>query len=68
MAWYIGERNVTETLAGAEKRFKSCFVEDGSVFSHQRLWRPETIQELIKAFVESPELSNDNFDNFYAEI
>ncbi|MDE0333201.1 MAG: AAA family ATPase [Nitrospinae bacterium] len=48
-------------LAAAEKWKQRCLLEDGSLFSEQRLWTRENFGELQTCFVERPDEGSDSF-------
>ena len=61
MARQVHNRDISQTLAAAEQWIKTCLVEDGSLFSHNSLWTPQLIDEVYHAFVEHPDLGEDDF-------
>jgi hypothetical protein len=61
MARQIHDRDISPTLAAADQWIKACLVEDGSLFSDKPLWTAQLVDEVYKAFVEHPDLGEDDF-------
>jgi hypothetical protein len=61
MARQVHNRDISQTLAAADQWIKMCLVEDGSLFSHASLWTAQLVDEVSHAFVEHPDLGEDDF-------
>jgi len=61
MARQVHNRDISRTLAAAEQWIKTCLVGDGSLFSDNSLWTAQLIEEVYHAFVEHPDLGEDDF-------
>lgn len=57
----IGARDLTPVLSAADNWMAACLIDDGSIFSDERLWSAQTIDEVHKAFVEHPDFGADSF-------
>jgi 5-methylcytosine-specific restriction protein B len=58
----LGPRDVEglEACQAAEQWIKGCLIEDHSVFSDS-LWTPALVGEVYRAFVEHPDVGEDDF-------
>ena len=61
MARLTNERNFAPVIEGAKKWIEDCLIKGNSIFSESLLWRPEQIAEVHAAFVEHPDLGEENF-------
>ncbi len=61
MARQVHDRDISQTLTSASQWIKTCLVEDGSLFSDNPLWTAQLIDEVYHAFVEHPDLGEDDF-------
>ena len=61
MAHQVHDRDISRTLAAADQWIKTCLVEDGSLFSQSPLWTAQLVDEVYHAFVEHPDLGEDDF-------
>jgi 5-methylcytosine-specific restriction protein B len=61
MARQINSRDISPIVDAAQQWLHSCMIEDGSIFSAERLWTPELLDEVRRAFVDHPDLSDDDF-------
>ena len=61
MARQTQERDVSPILAAAEHWIKTCLIEDRSVFLVDSRWTAALVDEVYGAFVEHPDLGNDDF-------
>lgn len=61
MARLIGNRDISAVLAAAERWISDCLVGDGSVFSAKPRWTPELVDEVFEAFVNHPDVGEDDF-------
>ena len=61
MARQIHDRDISATLAAAEQWIRTCLIEDGSVFSEERLWTPPLVSEVHHAFDDHPDYGSDDF-------
>lgn len=61
MAHQVHDRDISRTLAAADQWIKTCLVEDGSLFSQNPLWTAQLVDEVYHAFVEHPDLGEDDF-------
>jgi hypothetical protein len=59
MARQVHDRDISRTLAAADQWIKTCLVEDGSLFSQSPLWTAQLVDEVYHAFVEHPDLGED---------
>jgi hypothetical protein len=61
MARELNNRDIAPILAAAERWIATCLVKNGSLFSNEPLWNPATIAEASEAFVNHPDVGQDNF-------
>jgi hypothetical protein len=61
MARQVPDRDIEPVLSSAERWVGTCLVEDGSIFSSACLWTPTLVDEVYHAFVEHPDLGQDDF-------
>jgi 5-methylcytosine-specific restriction enzyme B len=61
MARQIHNRDISQTLAAADQWIKRCLVGDGSLFSQNSLWTSQLVDEVYNAFVEHPDVGEDDF-------
>jgi hypothetical protein len=61
MARQVHDRDISSTLAAAERWIKTCLIEDRSVFSEKSLWTAQLVDEVYHAFVEHPDFGADDF-------
>lgn len=54
MSRYHQSRDLTAVLTAVGKWRDTCLIEDGSLFSDQSLWTPESLAELNRAFIQNP--------------
>jgi hypothetical protein len=57
----IHNRDITPTLAAAEKWIDSCLIENGSLFGAAPLWTEGLVAEVRSAFVEHPDFGDKDF-------
>jgi hypothetical protein len=51
----------SDVLAASEQWIQNCLIADGSVFSTGSLWTAPLVTEVITAFVDHPDLGDDDF-------
>lgn len=61
MAREINGRSLKPVLDAAQHWINDCLVSDGSIFSTEKLWTAENIEEVRKAFVDHPDEGEDSF-------
>ena len=61
MARQVHNRDISQTIAAAQRWISMCLVEDGSLFSDRSLWTAELVDEVYDAFVKHPDLGKDDF-------
>jgi hypothetical protein len=61
MARQVHNRDISSTLAAAEKWINGCLIGDGSIFSEASLWTALLVDEVHHAFVEHPDFGKDDF-------
>jgi len=54
-------RDISPTLAAAERWIRTCLVEDLSVFVAESRWTSSIVDEVYRAFVEHPDYGDDDF-------
>ena len=54
MSRYHQSRDLTAVLTAVGQWRDTCLIEDGSLFSTQSLWTPESLAELNRAFIQNP--------------
>lgn len=57
----INSRDISPTVVAAQKWLEICLIGDQSLFAPIPLWTPALIEELRHAFVEHPDLGEDDF-------
>jgi 5-methylcytosine-specific restriction protein B len=61
MARQLQERDISATLAAAEQWINACLIQDQSLFSQSSLWTEQLLEEVYHAFVEHPDVGDDDF-------
>ncbi len=61
MARQTNRRNLTPILAAAEKWINTCVIQDGSLFSPEKLWNAPLVADVRHAFVDNPDNGDDGF-------
>jgi 5-methylcytosine-specific restriction protein B len=61
MARQMIKRDITPVLATAQQWIQACLIEDRSVFSAEPRWTASLVTEVFKAFVEHPDVGDDDF-------
>ncbi len=61
MARKLNNRDISFVLAAADQWIQKCLIADQSVFSEGSLWTSSLIVEVYSAFVEHPDISEDDF-------
>jgi hypothetical protein len=61
MARRIHHRDIGPVLHAAERWIDSCLIEDGSILSDNKLWTQELVREVREAFVDHPDMGQDDF-------
>jgi hypothetical protein len=61
MARRFSSRDTSHVLNAAAEWIDKCLIHDASVFSTDSLWTSSAIAEVVHAFVEHPDVGDDNF-------
>jgi hypothetical protein len=61
MARQVHVRDISSTLAAAERWINTCLIENRSVFSEKSLWTVQLVDDVYHAFVEHPDYGEDDF-------
>jgi hypothetical protein len=61
MTRQVHDRDISSTLAAAERWIHTCLIEDRSVFSEGALWTAQLVDEVYHAFVDHPDTGPDDF-------
>lgn len=61
MARLTNTRDLSPVIDAFRKWVESCLIENGSIFSDSRLWSPDVVNEVRRAFVEHPDMGKDDF-------
>ena len=66
MARWTGDPHITDVLRAADAWRERCVLADGSLFSEERLWTLDNINELSRRFVANPIEGTDR--DFYEKL
>lgn len=58
MARWTGHPNITAVLEAADAWKKTCFLDDGSLLSEERLWTGENLSDLLARYASNPILGS----------
>jgi 5-methylcytosine-specific restriction protein B len=61
MARETNTENFQKIIEAAQKWIGDCLVDDGSLFSSDKLWTLENVKEVRAAFVDHPDPGKDSF-------
>lgn len=61
MSRFNPTRDVVPVLSAAEDWIRRCLIEQGSIFSDQSLWTSTHLQQVVVAFTDNPDASDDSF-------
>jgi hypothetical protein len=61
MARRIKQTDIEPILNAADRWIKDCLITNGSIFSSEKLWTPENMAEVKRAFVDNPDEGDENF-------
>jgi len=61
MARQMIKRDITPVLTAAQKWIQTCLIEDRSVLSAEPRWTASLVTDVFKAFVEHPDVGDDDF-------
>src|SRR5688572_20228779 len=61
MARVTKSKSLEPVINAAQEWIRRCLVGDGSVFIMELLWTSENVEEVRRAFVDHPDLGDDDF-------
>src|SRR5262245_5643802 len=63
MARQSKNNNLAPVIAAYQQWIHDCLIGDGSILSSDKLWTPEHVAEVRKAFVDNPDLGKQSFQD-----
>lgn len=66
MSRYNPNRDTVAIFDAAQQWIRTCLIEGGSLFGDRPLWKPETIDELVREFTDKPD--DGEGSNFFEKL